>query len=62
MANELLQTIIHADPYTIYDVIERCLHDRAFLKQRSEASIAFANKWHHPQYLASLTKEKYEGI
>jgi hypothetical protein len=62
MANELMQTIIHADPYTIYDVIERCLHDRSFLKQRAEASIAFANKWHHPKYLAGLTKEKYEGL
>lgn len=62
MGNDLLQTIIHADPYTIYEVVERCLHDRTFLKHRAEASIAFANKWHHPEYLASMTKEKYEGL
>lgn len=60
MANDLLQTIIHADPQTLYSVLEQCLHQRSFLKQRAEASIAYATKWHNPSYVASLTKEKYE--
>lgn len=61
MANDLLQTVIQADPLTLYDVVERCLHDREFLKKRAEASIAYATKWHHPAYVASITKAKYEG-
>lgn len=60
MANELLQTVIQADPHSICDVVERCLHERAFLKQRGEASIAYATKWHSPKYVAGITKEKYE--
>lgn len=61
MANDLMQTIIHADPFNIESVIERCIDERTFLKQRSEASIAYASKWHHPNYIASITKEKYES-
>jgi hypothetical protein len=61
MADELLQTVIQADPETVEGVIEKCLHDRSFLKQRSEASVAYATKWHDPLYVASLTKEKYES-
>lgn len=61
MANELLQTIIQADPTNIYEVIESCLHDRQFLMQRSEASIAYTSRWHHPTYVAGLTKQRYEG-
>lgn len=60
MGNELLQTVIQADPYTIYDVIEKCLHDRDFLKERAEASMAYATKWHSPEYVAGITKAKYE--
>ena len=61
MANDLLQTMINTEPYNVYDVIEKCLHDREFLKERSQASRAYAQKWHHPEYVASLTKEKYES-
>lgn len=61
MANQLLQTVIQADPMTVEGVVEKCLHDREFLKQRSEASVAYANKWHNPAYVAAQTKEKYES-
>lgn len=60
MADELLQTVIQADPGSVEGVIEKCLHDRSFLRRRSEASAAYAAKWHNPLYVASLTKEKYE--
>jgi hypothetical protein len=60
MTKDLLETIIDADPYNIYDVLEKCINDREFLKQRSTASLNFAKKWHDPIYVASLVKEKYE--
>lgn len=61
MKEELLQTVIHADPFNLYDVLEKCIHNRDFLKHRGEASIEYARKWHNPNYVASLTKEKYES-
>ncbi len=60
MALDLQNTIIQADPTTIYHVLEKCIQDRQFLKERSQASIEYANKWHHPQFVAEMTKEKYE--
>lgn len=60
MAEDLLQTIINANPSTIYHVLERCIHNREFLRQRAQASLEYAKKWHNPQYVAGLTKEQYE--
>ncbi len=61
MASDAKATIINADPDTIFDVLTACVGDRAFLRERSQASIEYANKWHAPKYVASLTKEKYEA-
>lgn len=60
MAKELMKTIINANPYNIYDVLERCIQDRELLMKHAQASIEYARKWHNPKYVASLTKEKYE--
>jgi hypothetical protein len=60
MARDVLQAVINANPFNICAVLEKCLHDRGFLKRRAQASLEYANKWHHPQYVAGLTKEKYE--
>ncbi len=60
MATDVQATVINADPDTIYDVLVKCVGDRTFLRERSQASIEYANKWHDPKYVASLTKEKYE--
>ena len=60
MREDLLQTVIHADPSNLYDVLERCIHNREFLKNRGQASLEYSRKWHNPSYVASLTKEKYE--
>ena len=61
MANDVQEAVINADPGSIYDVLVRCIEDRAFLRQRSSAGLAYVHKWHDPKYVASLTKEKYEA-
>jgi len=61
MAKDLLNTVIDANPTTIYEVLERCIHDRFLLREHSQAAIDYAHKWHNPKYVASLTKEKYES-
>jgi glycosyltransferase involved in cell wall biosynthesis len=61
MASDVLDTVIHADPDIIYEVILQCLDDRAILKHHSEASLDYVNKWHNPKYVASLTKQYYEA-
>jgi hypothetical protein len=60
MAQDLRQAIINVDPFSLDTMLERCLDDRIFLKQRAEAGEAYARKWHDPEYVASLTLEKYE--
>lgn len=60
MACDVRRTIINADPRTIYDVLERCVGDTAFLRERAQLSSEYAAKWHDPKYVAGLTKQKYE--
>lgn len=61
MAKNLMETIIQAGPSDIYEVLEKCIHDRASLKEKSEASVEYAREWHNPRYIANITKEKYES-
>ena len=60
MADDVLETIITSEKDTLYEVLVRCIEDRAFLKRRSEASQEYVHRWHDPKYVASLTKERYE--
>jgi len=60
MAVDVLEAFIQAEPNNIKEVILRCIADRQFLKEKSEAAIEYANKWHHPEYVASITKANYE--
>jgi len=60
MAKELNETIINANPATIYTVLEECLQNRTLLEEKGKASLAYATKWHHPEYVANLTKTQYE--
>lgn len=61
MAEDVMETLISADPKTIYNVLCRCVEDREFLKQRAVASLEYVNKWHDPLYVAGLTKKMYES-
>ncbi|CAN1209692.1 Glycosyl transferase group 1 [Tumidithrix helvetica PCC 7403] len=60
MAKDVQETVIHADPNSIYEVLRHCLEDRQMLERHAEASIDYARKWHHPKCVASLTKQQYE--
>jgi hypothetical protein len=61
MAMDVGHTIINANPDNLYEVLVRCVEDRQFLRERAQASVEYASKWHDPKYVASLTKEKYEA-
>jgi hypothetical protein len=61
MAKDVLETVINASPTTLHDAILRCVDDRTFLRERAAASLEYANRWHEPRYVATLTKERYEG-
>jgi hypothetical protein len=61
MADEVVKAVICADPHTIHEVLLRCLEDRAMLKERAQAGLAYVRKWHDPRYVGSLTKERYEA-
>lgn len=60
MAKDVLETVINANPNTIESVILNCLENRHLLKQHSQASLEYVNRWHSPDYIANLTNEKYE--
>ncbi len=61
MAKDACETVINAGPGTLYDAIQRCIEDRAFLRERAAASLEYANRWHDPKYVAGLTKKEYEA-
>jgi glycosyltransferase involved in cell wall biosynthesis len=61
MADDVLETIINAEPHNIYEVLLTCIEDRSFLKRCSEASQEYVHTWHDPKYVANITKEKYEA-
>jgi hypothetical protein len=60
MEKDLREAIINADPFSIESVLEKCILDRNYLQSKAMAGQEYANKWHDPKYVASLTKAKYE--
>lgn len=61
MANEVQDAVIPAEPKNIYAVLERCLGDRKFLRQKAEAGREYVNRWHDPLYVAGLTQKEYSS-
>lgn len=61
MAEELRGAVIWADPSTVYEQLRRAIEDRLWLMECGKRAAAYARRWHDPAYVASLTKEKYEG-
>jgi hypothetical protein len=61
MAGEVLQAFILAEPENLVEKIGKALEDREYLREKSEAALEYAMKWHIPSYVASLTKERYES-
>lgn len=60
MAEDVTKAFIPAEPGTIRDAIVLCIEDRQFLKEKAEAGLEYARKWHDPRYVAGITKEMYE--
>lgn len=60
MSKDLRETILNADPSSIYSVICRALDDREDLVRRSQASREYAHRWHSPSHVAAITKERYQ--
>jgi hypothetical protein len=61
MARDVGETVIDADPTTIYEVLRRCVEDRAFLRERAAAGAEYARRWHDPMRVAAITKAAYEA-
>ncbi|MBN2712356.1 MAG: hypothetical protein JXR97_08020 [Planctomycetes bacterium] len=53
------EALILATPETLPNVLERCCQDRAWLRERSEAAVAFARHWHNPKFVAETVIAKY---
>lgn len=62
MAHDVKNAFIKADPSNIKDVLLKCIEDREFLRQKSEAALEYARTWHYPKYVASITKQAYESL
>lgn len=60
MTQDLKDSVINVDPFTIVTVLENYLQNPSLLMQKSQAAMDYVNKWHDPVYVASLTKEIYE--
>jgi hypothetical protein len=60
MAQDVRQTIIQADPDTIYEALLRCTQDGDLLRARSSASLEYVHRWHDPVKVAAQVKEAYE--
>jgi hypothetical protein len=60
MAMEVTEAIIDARPDLLYQVLVRCVEDRAWLKERALAGQEYARRWHDPGFVASLTVQQYE--
>ncbi|MFQ5450097.1 MAG: glycosyltransferase [Nitrospinaceae bacterium] len=61
MAGQVLEGVIDADPATLFDVLARCLEDRAFLRRKSLAGRDYVHHWHDPATVARITAERYEA-
>lgn len=60
MAKDVLETFINVNPFNIYEILAYYIENPDLLKQKSDASLSFVNKWHNHEYVASITKSIYE--
>lgn len=60
MAQDVQSSIIQAEPATIETVLAYCIENRKFLKDKADAGYEYVRKWHNPQRVAAVTRERYE--
>lgn len=61
MAADLKYAIINADPHTIGEQLRRALDEPEWLRATGKAGRAYVERWHDPQYVAHITKARYEA-
>ena len=62
MAQEVTEAFINVTPDTLYDTLRLCVEDRGFLARHAQAGEAYAHRWHNLEYVAGLTRQKYEEV
>ena len=53
--------IIRISLETIFDVLSDLIENREMLPEIGARSLEFVNQWHHPNYVASLTRKIYHA-
>ncbi len=61
MKDDLKGSVINAHPDNLAEVLERCIADRAFLKEHAQNGYDYVNTWHDPIRIAKTVKEYYES-
>ena len=61
MAEECQETIIQADPSSIFDKLCEIIENTSILKHYRDASLDYVIRWHDPIYVAGITKSVYES-
>ena len=61
MAKDCLDSIINANEFTLYDVLENIINNPSILVQKREAGMEYINKWHNAVNVAKITKAAYES-
>jgi len=61
MARECQQAIINVTPSSLYEKICFLLENPETLKRYREAALDYVHRWHHPLYVAGITKSVYES-
>ncbi len=61
MAKDSEETIIQADPSSIFEKLCEVIENTNILKHFHEASLDYVTRWHNPLYVANITKSVYEN-
>ncbi len=62
MRNDLLDSVINADPFDIKEVLFRSILDLDYLRERAHCCYDYAHRWHNPEYIAGLTTSMYRSV
>jgi glycosyltransferase involved in cell wall biosynthesis len=62
MHRELSHSLINATPDSVSEALLYFIDNPAELQRYRQNGIAFANRWHSPQHVASLLKKEYDAV
>lgn len=61
MAKDCQEALISANETNLEEVLRELIDNINILKEKNEAQLEYVYKWHDPQYVAAITKKRYEG-